>query len=105
MDKNKKTEAVQELKPESVQEEIMAVADPGEPDGLGGPLVISLKAERVQEPESVSSATGARSASFLELAVNPYQKVTVDLQALQVSIILEQPMAGPFWGAGLGEAE
>lgn len=98
----KKQVVVQEQKAERMQEEIMAVDVPGVSEA---PLVISLKAERVQEPASLSPAPGARSASFVELAVNPYQKVTVDLQALQVSIILEQPVAGPFWGAGLGEAE
>ena len=108
MDKNKK-EAAQDPKSEQVQEEIMTVADPagqGEPsppDTLEEPLVISLKAERVQGPEAAAQAAGETASSFFELVVHPYQRVTIDLAALQVSIILERPV-GPTGGDGLGKA-
>lgn len=121
MDKTKtKQEAVQDLKPERVQEEIMAVAKaaeeagpagqgdpspPSPPDTLEEPLVISLKAERVQVPQAAAVAAGETTSSFFELAVHPYQRVTIDLAALQVSITLERPvMAGPIGDRGLGEA-
>lgn len=109
MDKNTK-EADQELKSKQVQEEIIAVAgqaEPGRPDDLGGPVVISLKAERVQGPESAALAAGAMSSAVFELTVNRSQRVTIDFAALQVSITLEQPqpVASPAKGAGLGRAE
>jgi hypothetical protein len=116
MDKNKK-EAVQDLKAEQVQEqvqeEIMTVAepvgpgdpgDPSPPDSLEEPLVISLKAERVQGPEAAAAAAGETTSSFFELAVHPYQRVTIDLAALQVGITIERPSAGPTGGDGLGKA-
>lgn len=95
----KEMETVQELKSERVQEERVAVGEPGE---LKDPLVISLKSERVQEP-AASVASGERVAGALELAVNPYQRVTIDLPALQVTITLEEPMAGASWSGGLDE--
>ena len=107
MDKNTK-EAAQDLKAKQVQEEIMAVAepvgpgDPSPPDSLEEPLVISLKAERVQGPEAAALAAGETTSSFFELVVHPYQRVTIDLAALQVSIILERPV-GPTGGDGLGK--
>ena len=94
---NKKAmETFQELKSERVQEERVAVGEPGD---LSDPLVISLKSERVQEP----AASVGRLVSALELAVNPYQRVTIDLPALQVTITLEEPMAGASWSAGMDE--
>jgi hypothetical protein len=101
---NKKTmETFQELKSERVQEERVAVGEPDDlKDNLKDPLVISLKSERVQEP-AASVATGGRTASALELAVNPYQRVTIDLPALQVTITLEEPVAGASWSAGMAE--
>ena len=110
MDKNKtKQEAVQDVTSEQVPGEIMAVAgqaEPGGPDDLGGPVVISLKAERVQGPEAASLAAGAMSSAVFELTVNRSQRVTIDFAALQVSITLEQPqpVASPAKGAGLGGA-
>jgi hypothetical protein len=99
MDK-KAIETFQELKSERVQEERVAAGEPDDlKDTLKDPLVISLKSERVQEP----AASVGRLVSALELAVNPYQRVTIDLPALQVTIILEEPMAGASWSAGVDE--
>ena len=62
-----------------------------------------LKSERVQEP--AAAAAGVKEAGWVELAVNPYQRVTIDLPVLQVNITLEQPVAGADWNAGLEPAE
>jgi hypothetical protein len=64
--------------------------------------VQELKSERVQEP-AASVAFGGRAAGAFELAVNPYKRVTIDLPALQVTITLEEPMAGASWSGGLDE--
>ena len=90
----------QELKSERVQEEIMAVDRVAE---VKDPLVISLKAERVQEPAAATVPARGRLTSYLELAVNPYERVTIELPALDATIILEQPVAGASWNAGLDE--
>jgi hypothetical protein len=90
---SKKMDAVQELKSERVQEELRTVE--------GDPLVIWLKSERVQKPGLAPIAAKAEAPVF-ELAVNQYQKMKIDLIALQISITLEGPLeggvplAGPF---------
>lgn len=89
---------VQDLKAERVQEEIMAA---GGGAGVNDPLVISLKAERVQEPAAATVPAGEGGASYVEVAVNPYQRVAIDLPELGVNITFEQPVAGASWNAGL----
>jgi hypothetical protein len=74
-----KMNAVQELKSERVQEEMMA---------SGEPLIICLKSERVQEPEAATPGVKVPS-SYYELMVNPCQRVTIGLQELRVTITLE----------------
>jgi len=91
---------VQELKAERVQEESMAADKVGE---VNNPLVISLKAERVQEPAALALPGRGKMSSYVEVAVNPYQRVTIDLPSLDVNITLEQPVAGASWNAGLEE--
>ena len=101
MEKNT-TEAVQKLKAERVQEELAAA---GEPRGMDVPLVISLKAERVQEPASAAvPAARGKTVCFIELTVNPYERVNINRPALQAHITLERPVAGAAWSAGLVEA-
>ena len=93
---------VQELKAERVQEEVMAADRVGE---VTNPLVISLKAERVQEPAALALPGRGKLSSYVEVAVNPYERVTIDLPALEVNITLEQPVAGASWNAGLDDPE
>jgi hypothetical protein len=78
---NTNTDAVQELKSERVQEEL-AVADQE-------PLVILLKSERVQQPETVTSNAEVVSSSTYELMVNPCERVTIGLEELRVTIYLD----------------
>jgi hypothetical protein len=88
-----KMNAVKELKSERVQEEMMAADEP---------LIICLKSERVQEPESL--VPEVTSSSTYELMVNPCERVTIGLQELQVTITLEGLKIGPNQAARVGEA-
>jgi predicted secreted hydrolase len=76
-------QAVQELKPERVQEEIALVAEE--------PYRIWLKAERVQEPTAAAiepDANKATSAYELNLTLGPQQEVTIDVTALGTTITI-----------------
>jgi hypothetical protein len=77
---NTKTDAVQELKSERVQEELAATQEP---------LVIYLKSERVQEPEAFTSGPEVVTSITYELMVNPCERVTIGLQEPQVMIYLD----------------
>jgi len=70
-------QAVQELKAERVQEELMAEE----------PYWMWLKAERVQQPE-LAAAGAEGKLSSLKLAVSQQQKVSVELLDLQVVVTL-----------------
>ena len=76
---NTNTDAVQELKSERVQEEMVVVAEPE-------PYLVSLKSERVQEPELFGD--GERAISVIELAMSRMIAVTIELQALQAVVTL-----------------
>jgi hypothetical protein len=78
------SEQEQELKSERVQEEMavqkaMAVQEP---------YLVSLKSERVQEPELFSAGEGSRAISVIELAMSRMIAVTIELQALQAVVTL-----------------
>ena len=75
-------QAVQELKPERVQEEITLVAEE--------PFRISLKAERVQQPSALGAEPAAQPSSAFEmsLTLSPKQPVRIDLSAFGASITI-----------------
>ena len=76
-------QAVQELKPERVQEEIALVADE--------PIRIWLKAERVQEPTAAAIGPDAHKATptyELNLTLAPQQEVSIDVTALGTTITI-----------------
>ncbi|HYU35281.1 MAG TPA: hypothetical protein VEW48_24270 [Thermoanaerobaculia bacterium] len=73
---------VQELKAERVQEEMQLV------DVADDPFWVSLKAERVQEPELFAGARGGQLSSTFELTLSQKQPVTIELMALGVTITL-----------------
>jgi hypothetical protein len=75
-----KTDEVQELKSERVQEELASAQEP---------LVIYLKSERVQEPEAFTSGPEVVLSTTYELMVNPCERVTIGLQEPQIMIYLE----------------
>ncbi|HKH48869.1 MAG TPA: hypothetical protein VKM72_29735 [Thermoanaerobaculia bacterium] len=77
---------VQELKSERVQEELVV----GEP-----PLVIELKSERVQSPESVAGAGQMELPSVIRLTVNPLKRVVVDVWWMGVVVAIEDPANDP----------
>jgi len=79
---NTQQKDVQELKSERVQEELVA----GEP-----PLVIELKSERVQSPESVAGLGQAELPSVVRLTVNPVKRVVVDVWWMGVVVAIEDP--------------
>ena len=76
---NTQTVAVQELKAERVQGEVMAVAEE--------PFRLSLKAERVQEPEALAAEPAGPRAS-LELDLQLSQKQPVMIELIDVGTIL-----------------
>jgi hypothetical protein len=74
-------QAVQELKSERVQQELIAEE----------PFRISLKSERVQEE---IAAVGGRAFSLYELSFNQMGVVTIDLPELRAVVTLHAP-GGP----------
>ena len=58
------------------------------------PFRISLKAERVQEPELAALGAGVPLPSAFELTINQKQPVTIGLLGLQTVITLHEPAAG-----------
>ena len=58
------------------------------------PFRISLKAERVQEPELAALGAGASLPSAFELTINQKQPVTIELLGLQTVITLHETAAG-----------
>ena len=58
------------------------------------PLRISLKAERVQQPELAALGAGAPMPSAFELTINQKQPVTIELLGLQTVITLHETAAG-----------
>ncbi len=96
---SKKIEAVQELKSERVQEEMVAEES----------FRIWLKAERVQEPAFAALGAGVPMSSAFELTINQRRPVTIELPALQTVITLHgtaagDGTAGSAQASGLGEA-
>jgi len=87
-----KTQLVQELKSERVQEELLAEE----------PYRISLKSERVQAAVAAGGAEGKVSSVF-EVAVNQMQPVTIDL--LEMQAVLTLYGAASFQAHGLEQAE
>jgi hypothetical protein len=71
----------QELKSERVQEELAVAAEPE-------PYLVSLKSERVQEPELFTAGVGDRVTSVIELVMSRMHPVTIELQALQMVVTL-----------------
>ena len=80
---NTQQKDVQELKSERVQEELVA----GEP-----PLVIELKSERVQAPESLAGADQAAMPSAIQLTVHQKKRVVIDVWWMGVVVAIEDPM-------------
>lgn len=75
-----KQETVQEVKAEQVET-------------AEGPLVVRLKSERVQDPET---ALRAKETTLYELEVNERKKrLVIDIWELQVQVTIEEPEAGP----------
>jgi len=74
--------SVQELKAERVQEEMQLV------EVVDDPFWVSLKAERVQEPEVFAGAGNGTFSSTFELSLSQKQPVTIELMALGVTITL-----------------
>lgn len=74
----------QKLKAERVQEELMA----------DEPYLVSLKAERVQEPVAVAMGGAAPLTAALQLSMSQAQPVTIELLGLQVVITLHGTNAG-----------
>jgi hypothetical protein len=58
------------------------------------PFRLSLKAERVQQPELAALGAGVPMSSAFELTINQKQPVTIELPALQVVITLHGTTAG-----------
>ena len=79
-----RTQSVQELKAERVQEELVALAVAAEP------FQISLKAERVQEPAAVAvgASTQGSSGFALSLSFQQKQPVKIEVPALGTIITL-----------------
>ena len=80
---------VQELKAERVQEE--RVAEPVRKgllfvDVADEPAWVNLKAERVQEPESLAAAGKAHFSSSFQLTVSQKQPITIELPDLGIVI-------------------
>ncbi|HKH44524.1 MAG TPA: hypothetical protein VKM72_07665 [Thermoanaerobaculia bacterium] len=82
---NTKQNAVKELKADRVQEEL-AVED--------APLVIELKAERVQAPESVSREGQAAMPAVVQLTVNQKKRVVIDVWSMGLTITFNEPADG-----------
>jgi hypothetical protein len=89
--------AVQELKAERVQEEMVAVPVRKEMlfvDVADEPVWVSLKAERVQEPTSVAASGKAQHPSEFHVTVSHKQPITIELQERGTVITLHgQPQA------------
>lgn len=77
-----KTQNVQDLKSERVQEELMAVVVADEP------FQISLKAERVQEPVAIAGVGGLVSSFALNLSFQQKLPVKIEVPALGTIITL-----------------
>jgi hypothetical protein len=81
------TQQTQELKSERVQEEMVPLQIEAEE-----PFRISLKAERVQEPESlrvpVSIQTGGTVSLAYEMSFNQMREVAIELNEPQIVIHL-----------------